>query len=104
MGVTRWELRVSLQRGLDTALLLVAARFRRRRQCEQQHFLDGLHEMDRHEAAITLRAIEQGARTVAATGGAPDTYLSLIRRLLQVNRAASDAQPATPTPGPIILP
>jgi len=57
-----------------------------------------------HEAAITLRAIEQGARTVAATGGAPDTYLSLIRRLLQVNRAASDAQPATPTPGPIILP
>ena len=57
-----------------------------------------------HEAATTLRAIEQGARTVAATGEAQDTYLSLIGRLLQVNRAASDAQPATPTPGPIILP
>ncbi len=44
------------------------------------------------EAAITLRAIEQGARTV---GGPADTtgtgYIDLVGRLLQVKRAKADA-------------
>lgn len=53
------------------------------------------------EAALTLRAIERGARTIGAAAGAPDTYLSLIGRLLQVNRASD--QPAAPS-GSIILP
>jgi hypothetical protein len=54
------------------------------------------------EAALTLRAIEQGARTIGAPTSAPDTYLSLIGRLLQVNRA-SDQQPSA-APKSIILP
>ena len=42
------------------------------------------------EAAIALRAIERGARTLASPGD--DTaYLTLMGRLLQVNKAAATA-------------
>ena len=52
------------------------------------------------EAAITLRAIEQGARTVAGTVGGGDTaYLALMARILQVNRARMD----TPARGSSII-
>jgi hypothetical protein len=50
------------------------------------------------EAAITLRAIEQGAKVIRlvtgggdAAGADPTAYLSLMGRLLQVNRAAGPA-------------
>jgi len=44
------------------------------------------------EAAITLRAIEQGARTVAGPEGPGGTaYVDLVARILQVNRAKADA-------------
>ena len=52
------------------------------------------------EAAIALRAIAHGARTLS-TPGAVDGYLSLMGRLLQVRR--SSAGPASP-PISIILP
>jgi hypothetical protein len=54
------------------------------------------------EAAITLRAIEQGARTVGGPQDSTGTaYLDLVARLLQVKRAKPDrAQPASS----IILP
>lgn len=42
-----------------------------------------------HETAVVLRAIEQGARDVRRQmEGAADAYLSLMGRLLQVNRMA----------------
>lgn len=54
------------------------------------------------EAAIALRAIEAGARTVGGqTGGADSAYLELMARLLQVKKAPPDAQPSA---SPIILP
>jgi hypothetical protein len=55
------------------------------------------------EAAITLRAIERGARDVRRNAGeADDAYLTLMARLLQVNRAArAEAGPAA---GGIIIP
>src|SRR6188472_3551065 len=56
-----------------------------------------------HEAAVTLRAIEHGARTIGAATGGTDSYLTLMGRLLQVNRAA-DQEGAPGTPGSIILP
>jgi len=46
------------------------------------------------EAAIVLRAIEQGAREARKAGGGNTAYLELILRLLQVNRAAE----TTPAP------
>ncbi len=54
------------------------------------------------EAAMTLRAIEQGARMVSGPSGSGDDYLALVGRLLQVNRASSAHAPATG--GSIILP
>src|SRR5688572_16940384 len=56
------------------------------------------------EVAITLRAVEAGARTTAVSVGGGDTaYLELMKRLLQVNRAK--AQQAGPSQGfPIITP
>ena len=51
------------------------------------------------EAAITLRAIETGAREVhkALPDGGSTAYLDLVRRLLQANsveqRAAEEAKP-----------
>jgi hypothetical protein len=55
---------------------------------------DGTTVYDR-EAAITLRAIEQGARNI-------DGYLGLMGRLLQVNRATDSAP--TEAPNSILLP
>ncbi len=63
---------------------------------------DGATVYDR-EAAITLRAIEQGARTVRGPGDQPDGYLSLMGRVLQVNRTAEPQGPGNP-PNSIILP
>jgi hypothetical protein len=56
------------------------------------------------EAAVTLRAIEQGARDVRRTaGGADNAYLTLMARLLQVNRAArTDAGQVAPASGIIV--
>ena len=60
------------------------------------------------EAAITLRAIERGARDAQAAGAGPTGYLDLMARLLQANRAARVAaageDPAGRAPSPIILP
>lgn len=53
------------------------------------------------EAAMTLRSIEQGARTVRGDSGPADAYLSLIGRLLQVRREQDS--PKT-RPSSIILP
>jgi hypothetical protein len=55
------------------------------------------------EVAITLRAIETGARTaVESVQGGDTAYLELMKRLLQVNRAKA---PAGPSQGfPIIAP
>ena len=44
------------------------------------------------EVAITLRAVEMGARTTAeAVAGGDTAYLDLMTRLLQVNRAKAPA-------------
>lgn len=56
------------------------------------------------EAALTLRAIEKGARTVGPVSGGGDTaYLELMGRLMQVNRAAPRPETAPPASS-IILP
>ncbi len=62
-----------------------------------------VHDRD---AAIAMRAIEQGAREAGkTTGDADTTYLALMARLLQVNRADPRHAPANPAkPGPIIIP
>jgi hypothetical protein len=61
-----------------------------------------------HEIAVVLRAIERGAREVRRQmEGAADTYLSLMGRLLHVNRLAQAAgtQPQESRPGrSIVLP
>lgn len=61
-----------------------------------------------HETAVVLRAIEQGARDVRRRmEGAPDAYLSLMGRLLHVNRMAQSAgkEPRENRPGSsIVLP
>lgn len=61
------------------------------------------------EAAIVLRAIEQGARdTGKVAGGDTAAYIALTGRLLQVNRAAAVEAPAEPSEPPrqgtIVLP
>lgn len=60
------------------------------------------------EAAIALRAIERGARDVAAATGQGETaYQELVARLLQVNRGARGAGDRPPEDRPassIILP
>ena len=73
-----------------------------------------LHEMrtqgakvHEHEIAVVLRAIERGARDVRQQmEGAVDAYLSLMGRLLHINRMAqSRAQAPTNRPGSsIVLP
>lgn len=57
------------------------------------------------EAALAVRAIEAGAReTRTRTDGSPTAYLSLMNRLLQVNKAAATAEtPAAPASS-IVLP
>ncbi len=58
------------------------------------------------EAAIALRAIEQGARDAKKVGDGTDTfYASLIARLLQVRRAqAAGPQEPAKAASPLILP
>jgi hypothetical protein len=60
------------------------------------------------EAAIALRAIEQGAREARkAAGGDATTYLTLMGRLLQVNQAAPKSALGGQAPrpaSPIVLP
>ena len=55
------------------------------------------------EAAIALRAIEQGARTLRAPHENDAVYLELTRRLLQVD-AAETPQAAASSSGSLILP
>ena len=56
------------------------------------------------EVAITLRAVEMGARTTADSVAGGDTaYLELMKRLLQVNRAKAPAG-GTAQGFPIITP
>ena len=50
-----------------------------------------------HEAAAVLRAIEEGAREIRAqSGGAADAYLSLMGRLLHVNKMAQPGKAVRP--------
>lgn len=55
------------------------------------------------EAAIALRAIEQGGRSVATAGEGDRVYLDLVGRLLQ-ETATPEPQPAPSPSGPLILP
>ena len=55
------------------------------------------------EAAIVLRAIEQGARDARKHGASDTAYLALMGRLLQATRAAETAQAET-KPSSLILP
>jgi hypothetical protein len=55
------------------------------------------------EAALALRAIEQGARTIGGAAGKADTYLDLMGRVLQVNRSPRATEPPTGS-NSIILP
>ena len=59
------------------------------------------------EAAIALRAIERGARSLTRPGE-PTAYLAIMGRLLQVNTAAEQGQVGDPAsgvrPGSIIIP
>jgi hypothetical protein len=62
----------------------------------------GITVFDR-EAAITLRAVEAGARGMAGGAGGGDTaYLDLMKRLLQVNRARMGGAEGPSTDFPII--
>jgi len=56
------------------------------------------------EVATTLRAIEEGARTIGGMSQPADEYLTLMGRLLQVNRAAEAQTDASAQPGSIIIP
>lgn len=49
------------------------------------------------EAAMVLRAIEKGARETHKTEPGDTSYLTLMARLLQRNRAAAPAAPAQPS-------
>jgi hypothetical protein len=55
------------------------------------------------EAAIALRAIEQGARTLQAPHESDAVYLELARRLLQIDVAEAEQQAAASS-GSLILP
>ena len=50
------------------------------------------------EAAIALRAIERGARTLTSPGQ-PTAYLALVGRLLQVNKAGAHGDADQPKGG-----
>lgn len=57
------------------------------------------------EAAIALRAVEQGARDVKKLDGGETAYIALVARLLQVRRAQSAAaKEPEKKPSPLILP
>ena len=68
----------------------------------QQIKEEGATVYDR-EAAITLRAIEQGARMAGGSASSGGDYLALMGRLLQINKAAAAQAPAA-SGSPIILP
>ena len=55
------------------------------------------------EAAITLRAIEQGARDATKFDGSGTGYLSVLGRLLQLRKTEAAKEPVKPQ-GPLILP
>jgi hypothetical protein len=55
------------------------------------------------EAAIVLRAIEQGARSVRKPTEGDSAYVELMARLLQVTASADAARPEAPA-GALILP
>lgn len=61
-----------------------------------------------HEAAVVLRAVEHGAKEVRqGLADAPDAYLTLMGRLLHVNRLARSAESGNPeerTGSSIVLP
>ena len=58
-----------------------------------------------HETAVVLRAIESGARDVRKqSDGASDAYLTLVGRLLQVNRIARSDSPPAQSASSIVLP
>ena len=56
------------------------------------------------EAAIVLRAIEEGARTAGKDGGSDTAYLALVARLLQVGAAQETDQSAVKPTSSLILP
>jgi hypothetical protein len=56
------------------------------------------------EAAIVLRAIEEGARNAGKAAGPDNAYLALMARLLQVGAAADTAQTSSKPPSSLILP
>jgi hypothetical protein len=57
------------------------------------------------EAAVVLRAIELGARDMwKAAGPAETAYLSLVARLLQVNKALKPRAAEPAKTGSIIIP
>jgi hypothetical protein len=57
------------------------------------------------EAAIVLRAIEEGAReTRRATSGDETAYLALVGRLLQVRKATHPTEASAAQPSSLILP
>ena len=55
------------------------------------------------EAAIVLRAIEQGARGTTAPTDSATTYVDLVARLLDVT-GTPESGPQSPPPSPLILP
>jgi len=61
-------------------------------------------EVHDREVATTLRTIEQGARTIGGSTHAADEYLTLMGRLLQVNRASEVQSEAAAKPSSIIIP
>ena len=61
----------------------------------------GVKVYDR-EAALVLRAVEKGARETRKIAPGDTSYLTLMSRLLQQNRAA--AAPAPAPPGSLIIP
>jgi hypothetical protein len=57
-----------------------------------------------HEIAVTLRALEQGARTTRRPGEGDSAYLELMARLLQKSQPPdAPDEPAAP-PGSLIIP
>jgi hypothetical protein len=56
------------------------------------------------EAAIALRAIEQGAKDAKSDDGSETAYVALIARLLQVRRAQGSPKEAEKKTSPLIVP
>ncbi|MBI3047106.1 MAG: hypothetical protein HYY76_02235 [Acidobacteria bacterium] len=56
------------------------------------------------EAAVALRAIEQGARMARTADEGATAYLDLVGRLLRVAGPAETARPDSPAPSSLIIP